>query len=820
MSLISTIIRTPKTATAPVLGGATGAADPTTPTAPTAPVGGVAGSTPTNPVGTAVGSSPATIIPTAPTPPPPPLDTNSPTPIADNNGSQENAAQASAQPFHSDKTNQNYGSQAEMDAAETAFDIKQNQSQSAQNPGNNGTTPTTDTSTATTPKTPNTSTPWDELLQSAKDMMNATEDPTSTITFNKSISKLTMANAAQQAVLKSQIAANPALRDQPVGTAILGLAAAQAGSTVADLVAKLGIEEVKNIQNLNQFGFDKAQAILQQQQQYKVDNRNALLQAGDYDGYAAQMQADTGILPDVSELKASSPGTVAAAGQLVESIKRAEALGTPEGDAQAQKLFTQLQGLQPKTYGNLSLRDLVSAQEQYNSHKAQNDTVMTNVRASFLAGDIPNVVSGLQSLQSEAESEAAGKVLAQGIGTDAGMTFDEATRLLRQSGAIPATESITSEADLVGLYDDLNIAKQLDGIKNGANGANSIDHAISTYATMLGVDKLDPVATANMRSFLLNNPFTVDPTTGALTFNNSSITMPWDSTNATNKSSHLYSDWPIVAGVGQAPAYAGWQLYDDNTNTADEHLQHPKPGDPTYDYTNTLDKAYEAYTRSSDYTAQPMSREDWFAKVSNNPDNWKGGKLTADPSTGALSLGAAVKPTVTVPKTYDAVNAGAFITQNFTGKTQDEIGSFLSDPNAVKASIVNKAIPDLSDPSSIKYDEADYVAKAAQANGWIAGPGGKAYHMDKPPGGDAYNAVLNGVGWGFMMTGTDGKKYFMVTRTISGGQPVGKVLPLTESTNRDDVWTAKNGLLKGALSAGNKSVVPKSNDNYYYAGGA
>ncbi len=230
-----------------------------------------------------------------------------------------------------------------------------------------------------------------------------------------------------------------------------------------------------------------------------------------------------------------------------------------------------------------------------------------------------------------------------------------------------------------------------------------------------------------------------------------------------------------------------------------------------------LDTAYQAYLGSTSATDR-LSRSDWFKSVSGNAANKNSAGGLTPGADGTLTLDPKFKATDTTKKNFnDPVEADKFRSDNFVGKSIAEISAFLSNPENTLDAQKYGILGDYSDVSKIKYDDADYADKASKNNGWIVAPDNKAYHMEKV-GGDDYGATLGGVGNGFVVVGADGKPYFMVTKSISGGKPIGTVVPLTE--NSGGFSSGKNNY----LSYGNDTSAIKNTKlngkYYYYAGGA
>ncbi len=830
MAFIQTLLKVPKPApiAAPV-GGAAGAAVPAIP----APVGGAVAATtpttpppiePTQPLGPtndgsaedAAAQSPGAIAASTYSVPPPANPPQSGTP--------PDAQAGGTTTFHSTKTNQDYASQAELDAAEGAYDTAQNQNQQAQNPGNNGTetaagagaAPAAPTNTAQT------GTPYDDLITQAKALSTNTEDPAFKVAFNRAVTSMGLASDAQRAKLQEQILQNPALAGQPSGTALLMMAARDSNLSFDQAIAQLSEQSAQHISDMNKYGLGVLQQVTTAREQYKQTQLNDLISAGDYEGYADQVEANTGHRPDISELKASSPATVALANTLVQSIQNAIANGDT---ARATTLFTQLQGVQPKTYGSLTLNDLVSSSQQYAARTAVTDALDTRARNDWekvaAGGDPTQVINDLHQRYTEDESVKGGQALIDDKTNP--LTLDEANRLLKQAGM----ESVTSLDQLTadGRQDDLFIAKQLDKIAAGAtNAAQTYTKNAKTYATMLGLDPTNPDVVTSLSTFLRQNPFTIGAD-GSLTFNSASIQDPLSTTDPTNSISQHYVDWPVVDVDGKT-IYGGWQPYSpDNKQAA--------PGSPTYQFENTLNSAYENYLSTP---GDHVSRQDWFKSVTGNNDNWKDGVLTPS-AQGTLSPGKTVgltgatnygdtppskKDSDILDQTYDpgaekdAVKQAAFAS-SFQDLTPDQQKAWLAAPaNATKA-LKFGILGDYSSASKLTYSDADYAEKAAVNGGWVIGPDRKAYQMVKT-GGDNYGANLSGVGFGFVALDSTGNPVFIVTKTTPGGQPVGNVLKLTETTEKPTGG-------KGSLSYGNTGAAADGrttvNGKYYtYAGGA
>ena len=244
-----------------------------------------------------------------------------------------------------------------------------------------------------TPAAPQTEVdPYAALGTAYKAALNATDDPVSHRAFNVALNTLALTNQAAMEQLEMKVKSDPALSGQGTGTAFLTDFAQKQGTSVDDLIGKLSVESAANIRALNQWGAAGLQAVTQLKTQQQQQVRSELLNAGDYDGYASAMEQQTGIKPNVDDLKASSPASTAAASQLADSIKTATASGDT---ARAEQLFKQLQALQPKTYGSLTLNDLISKAEAFDAHNTQNQAISADIRQLWSQGDTAGAVSAI-----------------------------------------------------------------------------------------------------------------------------------------------------------------------------------------------------------------------------------------------------------------------------------------------------------------------------------------------------------------------------------------------------------------------------------------
>ncbi len=304
---------------------------------------------------------------------------------------------------------------------------------------------------------------------------------------------------------------------------------------------------------------------------------------------------------------------------------------------------------------------------------------------------------------------------------------------------------------------------------------------------------------------------------------------PFATADANNNISHLFVRWPVAMPDGTS--VGGWTSYYDSKDS--DHTNDYPP--PVGSQAATLNKAWEDYVHAN---PTHLSREDWFKAIAGNKDNWNGSTLK---DTLTVPAGAGGKSTLTLsdkvkPADITALDAAIPIGMEKDGPTvapfKAAFSRLLSSPedariwlavpeNAQKALSVG-AIGDASDVSKIKYSNADYDAKAAINNGWILDPKGNAYHMEKV-GGDDYGATIPNVGYGFVVTGADGNPYFFVTKTTSGGAPVGTAVPLTENnTAPPSAKKTGNVSIPYLLSYGNDGTAAdktKIDGKYYmYAG--
>jgi len=684
-------------------------------------------------------------------------------------------------------------------------------------------------------KPASTATPFDEIIDAFKNYATATDDPVASKIYNQTVARITQADAAKQAVLNAQIKADPSLRGQPVGSAILAIAARQAGATLSQAVAGLSVDSVQRIQDLNKYGWEGVQAATAQRIAYQANRRQELLNSGSFDAYADQMEADGFPRPNVDELKEMSAFASQQAEAITTAINSAISDGREEDAAAA---FERLKKLMPLTYGEMTLDDYMSKAQRYVQHNDATNTINETVRNAFLQHTdeaTATGIAGLQQLYDEETASTGGQAL-----LDAGLTLDEANRLLTQAGM--ETVATLDGFDPTRL-DDLYIAKKWDDTGKQASGANAADNFIRTYGDMMHVDVTTPEGQQALRALFFSNGVLTLDANGGVVVDQTKMQDPFATSDANNNISHLFVRWPVAMPDGSS--VGGWTSYYDSRDT--DHTNDYPPA--TGSQASTLNTAWENYIHAN---PTHLSREDWYNSVIKNPDNWNGSTLKTDlalsEGTGTGGQGGDTKlpnkidaaALTTLDKVYDPGMEADPVTQkafasSFTKLAADaeNLKAWLSNPDNVAKAALFGVLGDYKDVSKIKYSNEDYAAKAEKNNGWIAAPDGQAYHMEKPPAGSDYGASLKGVGNGFMMTGVDGKKYFMVTKSVAGGPAVGTVLPLTETKNSSDLLKTTNGakgtvydVNTGALAHGNSAdieAVRNSNVDgtyYYYAGGA
>lgn len=538
--------------------------------------------------------------------------------------------------------------------------------------------------------------PFKTLIDTATAALTATDDPLAKVKFNQAIQNIGLQNQAATDALKMKIAADPSLRGQGAGNAMLNLTASQMNMNVDQLIGQMTSESIQRIIDLNKWGFDQLNQVTQERENYQQNLRNDLLNAGDIDGWANLMEQQTGVQVDRAALKEASPTTL----KLMENLTLGITNSLKDGDeARARTLFDQLKAAAPNQFGSMTFEDFVSKRDLWTESNAAKQETLTAIRDRIADGDVASAISGLQSLYSEDESAANGRKLL----TD-GMTLDEANRLLTQAGY----DKVASLDDMIGLEDELYISSELDKLKKGLEGADTFNQMVlnesKELAQYLGVDALTPEMQQGLKEFLYQARVTggiVMGDDGNFHFAEGAQTPPWLDPKA--PSAVLYQAWPLP---GQTTFSADF----------------PAEGSALAERNKQLDTAYTAYVTANPDPASHMTREQWYQAVvkANNGNDivvvedgpasdyhsiteynkakadaqfkaWEDAGGGTAGNTAAAEAGAAferdnVKPTGTATSgyTFDVTKTGTTVTPTkYVGKDYGEVDTLIkgeSDP--------------------------------------------------------------------------------------------------------------------------------------------
>lgn len=481
-------------------------------------------------------------------------------------------------------------------------------------------TPTPEPEAAATPPAPATpappADPYTALLENATAMMTATEDPVYKKQFNSTLLNLGMQNQASMDQVKARVNADPALAGQGAGNALINMMARDLNLNAGQVMAQLDIASAQRIADLNRYGFEQLQQVVQNRNSWAKQQRDDLLDAGDIDGWADAFERETGLTVDRDAVKSQSPAVLKAVSTMTDAINNNIRGGN---EARARELFEQMKALDPDQFGALTFDDYVNARGLWAAANEEKQNVLESVRDLIANDDVAGALNGLQTLYDEEEAALGGRKL-----IDGGMELEEVNRLLEQAGY----DAVESMDELIGLEDELFIASELDKIKTKYDEANWLDTTASALIadfakTDMGEAALTPEFSRAVKTYLMTLQ-----TMGAVTFDAagnpvidySKVLPPWDEKSPL---STQFTAWPLPGSSEFDP--------DMPSEATDPML---------YQRNQALNSAYTAYIKANPDAASRLGREEWYnALVAEVPG-------VAD---GSASVPSGWKPTAAAP---------------------------------------------------------------------------------------------------------------------------------------------------------------------------
>lgn len=465
------------------------------------------------------------------------------------------------------------------------------------------------------------------LREYAKNALLAKEDPAAIKAFNNAIVNFGIQSQVQRDLLQQQINADPQLRGQGAGTALLSWMAIQNGAQYSDLAIQLGEKAADRVRDLNQWGFDKLSGILEYKDGKAANIRQELLNAGDYDGYARQFKNDTGIDVNIADLKELSPATQNAVGNLLSLMEKAIQSGNLD---HARKLFDNITKLSPKAFDGATFDELGFADDSYLNRSQTNDQIGTQIRLDVNQGNLDEARAGILRLNPDkGVRETKGR---QAIDS---MSLEDINKVLKDAGS----SEITDKSELIGREDDFFQDKEISRIKS-ESGKTVVDQTVSFLSEELkkqGYDITNPELVKALRSYSLNLQLN-----GGLTVNSkgevevdpNTLIPPWDDRSV---DSHLFSDWPVLDSNGNE-IDKGWEPYGESNPK-------PPPNSGRGSYYENLDAKWEEYLMKTP-SENRLTRKQWFyaTNAGTTPvdeKNIPGGlkPTTPDPEPGKFTLG-------------------------------------------------------------------------------------------------------------------------------------------------------------------------------------
>lgn len=381
-----------------------------------------------------------------------------------------------------------------------------------------------------------------DLSTFARDSLLATDDPISKARFNQALSSIGLFNQAQSQLLQQQINNDPSLAGQPTGTALLSMLARQQGADVSSLITSLSIESANRVRDLNTWGFDRLTKITKDRETDKDNIRAELLNAGDFEGYAAQFKADTGIDIDVTNMRELSPATQNAILTQETLLNAALVSGDLE---QAKQHFDTIIAMAPNAFKGATFESMGFEDQSYLLGSEQDESIARQVRLNLnqVPPDVENAVQGIELQFNLEERTQGGKDLFQD------KTIDEINEALTAAGL----DTITDKTELIGREDELFTAFKINDILKASSKTvvdDTFDFLVDNLQKQFeGVllDDVDLQLIRGMADDLVTGGFFDVDADGNVTVDPNELVKPWEDGSATENE---FKSWPVMDAEG------------------------------------------------------------------------------------------------------------------------------------------------------------------------------------------------------------------------------------------------------------------------------
>lgn len=514
------------------------------------------------------------------------------------------------------------------------------------------------TPTATETKTP----PVDDnawVKEQYKTAALSTDDEAGRRVFNNYINGIGLYNNAQRDALKMEVNQDPALRNQPAGTAIIAMLARDQNSTVNDTIGKMSIQSVQNIHDMNKWGIEGFQQAVQNEQTFKnnelqmsIQKLNAVNATRDYSAIQKATQAfvdsdpflkTLGININTDNLKATDAATINSLDMTTKTIQDLITANQPD---QAKSLYDQYRASHPE----LQLPDLTPEVFKVGAFQKSLATINSaeeNIRTAALQKDDPKGLQAVKDYFTVANIDP--------VKYGQSLSLDQINTMRKSEGLQP-----WSQSDLIG-QDMKQLAYDYKWYNTKSNSEVNTTKAITNLLLEdpgLKAAYMDPSRKTAIDSVSAElsrgGKITIDQSTGLPTVQ-AGTTYPWDDP----KLEYMWKDWPIVDPSGNV-TYKGGNFYNDVNDSTQDNLD---PTTATGQYNTNLNRQYEQYLAKTP-SESAVNRNAWFygtkagtiAYDANNvpknvdittpgktPDATKVGEITYDSKSKNVSIEGTAK---------------------------------------------------------------------------------------------------------------------------------------------------------------------------------
>ena len=608
-----------------------------------------------------------------------------------------------------------------------------------------------------------------EFQKTAAGWMAGVDDPIFRQQANRVIEQLGLINQAQTDALRMQIAQDPELRGQGAGVALLAMMARDQNFKIDDVMAQLSEQSAQRVLDMQKYGFDMGLKINTLRRERGIEDADALVAAGDFDGAAAILNkvfnADMpglGIKVDASTLQSRDPQALKEFESRMGVIAR---LAKTSPEAAAAAMETLLGDPRFKSWfpEGVSAKDLIASINSDNVIEGiqKADTLGQAINQMAVAGRsydaAQNAIEAYFSASGrDAVSEGRKLTIAQ---VNAIRTADKLGEFHEENGELVDDAGLPLDEED---YKDLAYRQEYQTRMTKANEAPWQPLMDVLLKSNLGAKFTDPALFPNGRNALedyvqslyLTHSYTTDPETG-LMVPNAQAPLPWNDPALY----HQFYSWPSAvfeAGKVVGTPDMGGDAYGD---TLGDTKVVSTPDD------EALDAKWISYQRSG---GKLSAREWYFASAGGTLDPARAGASEVIPEgvrtgtgtvTGTTGIPNPTDPNYTIEKT-------AF-ESTFNNLKAEELKTKLGGQAFLNQAIGYGMIENVTNPASV--GTMDWNQLATESGGYVA-INGKPVHIDGNAG------VFEGVTYVHLTT-SDGKQYVMVVDGATAGLPVGAVFP-------------------------------------------